>query len=48
MIVIIHGSYRDEGVIDQCLAIDRAELERAGATVAQVDLRNYPVEFCHN
>jgi len=47
-IVAINGSYRDGGVTDCLVDAVTGELERRGATVTRIDLRNTPIGFCHN
>jgi len=47
-LLAISGSYRDEGIIDQAVAVAVAAARRAGAGVEVVHLRNYPIEFCRN
>jgi len=48
MILVIDGSYRDDGFTDQVVAGFKAELEELGETVELVTLRDYPIEFCLN
>jgi multimeric flavodoxin WrbA len=47
-LLAITGSYRDDGIIDQAVAIAVATARRAGTEVEVVHLRNYPIEFCRN
>ncbi len=47
-ILVINGSYRDNGITDQLIETIVGELERAGAIVEIILLRNYPIEFCLN
>lgn len=47
-ILIVNGSYRDDGITDQVVAAARDALEAAGASVDSVTLRDYPLEFCLN
>ena len=47
-LLAISGSYRDDGTIDQAVAIAVAAARRAGAEVEVVHLRNYPIGFCRN
>jgi multimeric flavodoxin WrbA len=47
-ILVINGSYRDDGITDQATdAVVRA-LRTAGAEVEVVLLRDHPIEFCLN
>jgi len=47
-ILVVNGSYRDDGVIDRMVEVAVATLQNAGAAVEQVRLRDYPIEFCLN
>ncbi|MBU1641991.1 flavodoxin family protein [bacterium] len=47
-VLIINGSYRDEGFTDLMLGIMKERLEKAGITVETVLLREAPIEFCLN
>jgi multimeric flavodoxin WrbA len=47
-ILALNGSYRDNGAIDQAVALAVHTAEAAGATVEVVELRDYPIEFCRN
>ena len=47
-ILVINGSYRDDGITDQAVAVALQELKAAGAETEVVNLREYPIEFCHN
>lgn len=47
-ILVINGSYRDDGVTDQAVEVAVQELQAAGAEVEVVNLRDYPIEFCLN
>jgi multimeric flavodoxin WrbA len=47
-ILVINGSYRDDGVIDRVVAVAVTALQQAGAEVDQIFLREYPIEFCLN
>ena len=47
-VLLINGSYRDDGVSDQALDAVAAELRAAGAEIDTVNLREYPIEFCLN
>ena len=47
-VIIINGSYRNEGVTDLMLGIVEERLIEAGISVETVLLRDVPVEFCRN
>ncbi len=47
-VLVINGSYRDDGVTDQAVASVTEALADAGAAVDVVCLRDYPIEFCLN
>jgi multimeric flavodoxin WrbA len=47
-ILIINGSYRDNGVTDQALNLMTEALQKAGANSETILLRDYPIEFCLN
>ena len=47
-ILVINGSYRDNGITDQVIKAMAEELETAGAEVEIILLRDYPIEFCLN
>ena len=47
-ILVINGSYRDDGITDQAVALALETLQDAGADSEVVNLREYPVEFCLN
>lgn len=47
-ILIINGTYRDDGITDQAAAVAVRALDEAGATVETINLRDYPIEFCLN
>lgn len=47
-ILMINGSYRDDGITDQTLDAMREQLQSAGAEVDEIRLRDYPIEFCLN
>ncbi len=47
-ILLINGSYRDDGVTDQAIDLVATELRAAGAETDIVNLRDYPIEFCLN
>lgn len=45
-VLVINGSYREGGVTDQAIAQALQALQ--GAEIDQVNLREYPIEFCLN
>ncbi len=47
-VLAINGSYRDDGITDQVVRIALETLESAGASIENVNLRQYPIEFCLN
>jgi multimeric flavodoxin WrbA len=47
-ILVINGSYRDDGITDQAVAVVLQELKVAGAETEVVNLREHLLEFCHN
>ena len=47
-ILAINGSYRDGGITDQAVTELTQAVERAGAEVETILLRDYPIEFCLN
>jgi multimeric flavodoxin WrbA len=47
-VLVINGSYRDNGITDQVIKTMTEELETAGTEVETLLLRNYPIEFCLN
>lgn len=47
-VLAINGSYRDDGITDQALAVAVEELRSAGADVETVLLREQSIEFCLN
>lgn len=47
-ILIINGSYRDDGITDQAVQVMAEAAEIAGAEVETINLREYPIEFCLN
>lgn len=47
-ILIINGSYRDNGVTDQTLTLMADALHAHGASSETITLRDYPIEFCLN
>ena len=47
-ILAINGSYRDDGITDQAVTALTQAVQRAGAEVEMILLRDYPIEFCLN
>lgn len=47
-ILVINGSYRDDGITDQAVAVAVEALNGSGAETEIVNLREYPIEFCLN
>jgi len=47
-ILLINGSYRDDGITDQVVAEMAAAARTAGAEVEEIVLRDRPIEFCLN
>ncbi|MCP4875218.1 MAG: flavodoxin family protein [Gammaproteobacteria bacterium] len=47
-ILVINGSYRDDGITDQAIEIAIAQLQQSGAKTEVINLRDYPIEFCLN
>jgi len=47
-LLAIAGSYREDGIIDQAVAVAVEAARRTGAEVEVVQLRHYPIEFCRN
>lgn len=47
-ILVINGSYHDDGITDQTLDIIKRILEGKAATVDVIYLRDYPIGFCFN
>jgi multimeric flavodoxin WrbA len=47
-ILVINGSYRDDGITDQAIEIAVQNLTEAGASVETILLREYPIQFCLN
>ncbi|MDH3218217.1 MAG: flavodoxin family protein [Gammaproteobacteria bacterium] len=47
-VLVINGSYRDDGITDRAVAIAVDALEEQGAEVEVINLRQHPIEFCHN
>ena len=47
-ILVLNGSYRDDGVIDRVIGVAVEALREAGARTDSVYLRDHPIEFCLN
>ena len=47
-ILVINGSYRDDGITDQAVAAAVGVLKGEGANTEVVNLREYSIEFCRN
>ena len=47
-ILVINGSYRDDGITDQTVEALAHALEATGAEAKIILLREYPIEFCLN
>ena len=47
-ILVINGSYRDDGITDQVVAVVVKALEAMGSEVENVNLREQRIEFCLN
>jgi multimeric flavodoxin WrbA len=47
-VLAIAGSYRKDGIIDQCVDVAVREARRRGAEVDVVQLRDTPIAFCMN
>ncbi len=47
-VLVINGSYRDDGITDQAVKVAVESLTGAGADTEVVNLRDYPIEFCLN
>lgn len=47
-ILVINGSYRDDGITDQAVEVTVDALKDAGAETEIINLRDYPIEFCLN
>ena len=47
-ILVINGSYRDDGITDQAINIAVQHLTGTGASVVTILLREYPIQFCLN
>jgi len=47
-LLAVNGSYRENGAIDQAIAVAMQAAAEAGATVEVIRLRDFPIEFCIN
>ena len=47
-ILVINGSYRDDGITDQAVAVAVEALNSSGVETEIINLREYPIEFCLN
>ena len=47
-VLAINGSYRDDGITDQAVDALIHSLKQRGVEVEQIQLRDYPIEFCLN
>ena len=47
-VLVINGSYRDDGITDQAIEVAVATLKKAGTKTEVINLRDYPIEFCLN
>ena len=47
-ILVINGSYRDDGVTDQAVHAAVEAVKASGVEIEVVELREYPIEFCLN
>ena len=47
-VLVINGSYREDGITDQAVEVAVQALHSAGAETEIVNLREYPIEFCLN
>lgn len=47
-VLVINGSYRDDGITDQAIEVALEAFAAAGADSEVINLRNYPIEFCLN
>ena len=47
-VLIINGSYRDDGITDQVLEAAYSQLKGSGISAEHILLREYPIEFCLN
>lgn len=47
-ILVINGSYRDDGITDQAVEVVVQTLRAGGSEIEIVNLRDYPIQFCLN
>lgn len=47
-VMVINGSYRDDGITDQAVEVTVEALTDAGAETEVINLRDYAIEFCLN
>jgi len=47
-VLLINGSYRDDGITDQAIRAAAQSLTASSANVETIQLREYPIEFCLN
>lgn len=47
-LLAVNGSYRENGAIDQALAVATEAASAAGASIDVVNLRDFPIAFCRN
>ena len=47
-ILVVNGSYREDGVTDRLIALVLEQLPAEGVEVEVIKLRDYPIEFCLN
>ena len=47
-VLVINGSYRDDGITDQAIQVAVEVLKGNRAEVEIINLREYPIDFCHN
>jgi multimeric flavodoxin WrbA len=47
-ILVINGSYRDDGITDQTIDVMVQALKSSGSEIETILLREYPIEFCLN
>lgn len=47
-VLVINGSYRDDGITDQAVEVTVEALHSFGTETEIVNLRDYPIEFCLN
>ena len=47
-ILVVNGSYREDGITDRAVAAASEALRELGAEIDTINLRDYPIEFCTN